>query len=90
MAKKLESNFINMVVVLFCISLIASAGVGYMYTLTEKPIAKAAQQKQQEAIRSVMPGQFDNDPAQNGAKRWTAKSWSFILPNPMANSSVQQ
>ena len=44
MAKKLESNFINMVVVLFCISLIASAGVGYMYTLTEKPIAKAAQQ----------------------------------------------
>lgn len=68
MAKKLESNFINMVVVLFSISLIASAGVGYVYTLTEGPIAKAAQQKQQEAIGSVMPGNFDNDP--------TADKWS--------------
>ena len=76
MAKKLESNFINMVVVLFCISLIASAGVGYMYTLTEKPIAKAAQQKQQEAIRSVMPGKFDNDPAQ---EKWSKEVDGKIL-----------
>ncbi|MDE6451122.1 MAG: electron transporter RnfG, partial [Odoribacter sp.] len=76
MAKKLESNFINMVVVLFSISLIASAGVGYVYTLTKEPIAKAAQQKQQEAIRSVMPGQFDNDPA---AEKWKKDIGSGIL-----------
>lgn len=68
MAKKLESNFINMVVVLFSISLIASAGVGYVYTLTKGPIEKAAQQKQQDAISNVMPGEFDNDPA---AEKWT-------------------
>ena len=42
MGKKLESNFTNMVVVLFAISLIASAGVGYVYTLTKEPIAQAA------------------------------------------------
>lgn len=68
MGKKLESNFINMVVVLFAITLIASAGVGYVYTLTEGPIQKAAQKKQQEAISKVIPGEFDNDPA---AEKWT-------------------
>lgn len=57
-----------MVVVLFSISLIASAGVGYVYTLTEGPIAKAAQEKQQAAIRNVMPGKFDNDPAK---EKWS-------------------
>ncbi len=62
MAKKLESNFINMVVVLFSISLIASAGVGYVYTLTKGPIEKAAREKQQAAISNVLPGEFDNNP----------------------------
>lgn len=68
MGKKLESNFTNMVVVLFTISLIASAGVGYVYTLTQEPIAKAAQAKQQQAISNVVPGEFDNDPT---ADMWT-------------------
>ena len=63
MAKKLESNFINMVTVLFTISLIASAGVAYVYTLTQGPIEAAAQHKQQEAISNVLPGEFDNDPS---------------------------
>ena len=68
MGKKLESNFTNMVVVLFAISLIASAGVGYVYTLTKEPIAQAALAKQQEAISKVVPGEFDNDPS---AEMWT-------------------
>ncbi len=68
MAKKLESNFINMVAVLFSISLISSAGVGYVYTLTKGPIEKAAEEKQQAAISNVLPGEFDNNPA---AEKWT-------------------
>lgn len=76
MAKKLESNFINMVVVLFSISLIASAGVGYVYTLTKGPIEKAAQDKQQAAISNVLPGEFDNDPA---AEKWTKEMDGGIL-----------
>lgn len=62
MGKKLESNFINMVVVLFAVTLIASAAVGYVYTLTSGPIANAKQEKQVNAIRQVIPGEFDNDP----------------------------
>ena len=34
MGKKLESNFTNMVVVLFSVTLIASAAVGYVNSLT--------------------------------------------------------
>lgn len=63
MGKKLESNFINMVVVLFAVTLIASAAVGYVYTLTAGPIEAAKQTKQVNAIRQVIPGEFDNDPS---------------------------
>ena len=64
MGKKLESNFTNMVVVLFAISLIASAGVGYVYTLTKEPIAQAALAKQQEAISNfTLPNATENSSA---------------------------
>lgn len=63
MGKKLESNFINMVVVLFAVTLIASAAVGYVYTLTAGPIEAAKQTKQVNAIRQVIPGEFNNDPS---------------------------
>lgn len=76
MGKKLESNFINMVVVLFAITLVASSGVGYIYTLTEGPIKKAAQEKQQQAISNVIPGKFDNDPSK---EMWTKEIDGGIL-----------
>ncbi len=62
MGKKLESNFTNMVVVLFSVTLIASAAVGYVQTLTAGPIEAAKEAKQVNAIRQVIPGEFDNDP----------------------------
>ena len=71
MGKKLESNFINMVVVLFAVTLIASAAVGYVYTLTAGPIEEAKQAKQVNAIRQVIPGEFDNDP---NSDVWKAKT----------------
>lgn len=67
MGKKLESNFTNMVVVLFAVTLISSSAVGYVYTLTAGPIEAAKQAKQVNAIRQVIPGEFDNDP---GADAW--------------------
>ena len=55
MGKKLESNFTNMVVVLFSVTLIASAAVGYVNSLTAGPIEAAKQAKQVNAIREVIP-----------------------------------
>ncbi len=62
MSKKLESTFINMVVVLFAVTLIASAAVGYVHDLTAGEIEKAKQAKQENAIRQVIPGEFNNNP----------------------------
>ncbi len=58
MGKKVESSFVNMVVVLFTITLIAAAAVGYVYSLTEDTIAQANAQKQADAIRDVIPVEF--------------------------------
>lgn len=63
MGKKLESNFTNMVVILFCVTLLASAAVGYVNSLTEGPISAAKQAKQENAIRQVIPGEFNNNPS---------------------------
>lgn len=71
MGKKLESNFTNMVVVLFSVTLIASAAVGYVQTLTAGPIEAAKEAKQVNAIRQVIPGEFDNDP---NADVWKAET----------------
>lgn len=61
MGKKLESNFRNMVLVLFVVTFVASAAVGVVNTLTADKIAQAQQDKQVEAIRQVV-APFDNDP----------------------------
>lgn len=61
MAKKLESSFRNMVLVLFSVTLIASAAVGMVYELTKEPIQAAKDAKQLKAIEAVVPA-FDNNP----------------------------
>ena len=53
-----ESTFINMVVTLLVITLIAGGALGYVYTLTEAPIAAAKEKAQKEAIKTVLP-EFD-------------------------------
>ena len=78
MGKKLESNFTNMVVVLFSVTLIASAAVGYVYSLTAGPIEAAKQAKQVNAIREVIPGEFDNDPNADVWKSQTADGGELI------------
>lgn len=61
MGKK-ESTFSNMVLTLFLVSLIASAALGGVYILTEKPIADAMAAKKNLAIKRVVP-EFTNDPS---------------------------
>ena len=72
MSKKLESTFTNMVVVLFAVTLIASAAVGYVHDLTAGEIEKAKLAKQENAIKQVIPGEFDNNPSADAWKRQTA------------------
>ena len=77
MGKKLESNFTNMVVVLFSVTLIASAAVGYVYSLTAGPIEAAKQAKQVNAIREVIPT-TTRMPTFGKARPLTAENWNFI------------
>lgn len=57
MAKR-ESTFINMLLVLTLVTLIAAGTLGFVYVLTEDAIAEARIKAQNEAIQSVVPA-FD-------------------------------
>lgn len=53
--KKLESSFVNMVLVLTIITVVVAAGLGAMYNVTKDPIQQAKKAKQEAAIREVLP-----------------------------------
>ena len=55
----MKSSLKNMVLVLFCITLIASACVGLVNMITEEPIAKAKEAAVQAALAQVLP-EFDS------------------------------
>ncbi len=61
MAKKLESTFANMVIVLTIVSLVSASSLAWVYTITMEPIAKAKLKKKLDAIADVAP-EFDNNP----------------------------
>ncbi len=62
-----------MVLVLFGVTLISSAAVAYVNSLTIEPINKAKEAKQADAIRQVIPGAFNNDPV--------ADAWKVETPD---------
>ena len=51
----MKSTLVNMVAVLFTITLVASAGVGYVNMITVGPIAEAKAAATQSALRAVLP-----------------------------------
>ena len=53
--KKLESSFMNMVIVLTVITVIAAACLGAMNNATAEPIAASKKAKQEAAIKAVLP-----------------------------------
>ena len=59
--KKKESTLVNMVVVLFAITLVAGLSLGYVNELTLEPKAKAKLAKKMDALSVVLPD-FDNNP----------------------------
>lgn len=61
MASKKESTFINMVVALVLVTLVAAATLGSVFELTKAPIAKAKLDKKLNAIKAVVP-EFTNNP----------------------------
>ncbi|RUT77967.1 RnfABCDGE type electron transport complex subunit G [Ancylomarina longa] len=67
MAEKRESTFINMVLVLFVVTLVASAALGGVYEITKEPIAAAKLAKKLNAIKEVVPA-FDNNPSEEAYK----------------------
>jgi len=58
---KTESSFKNMVLSLTLISLVASAGLGFVYEFTKKPIELSNLNKKVNAIKQVVP-EFNNNP----------------------------
>ena len=59
--KKKESTLVNMVVVLFVITLVAGLTLGYVNDITLEPKARAQLAKKVSALKTVLPP-FDNDP----------------------------
>lgn len=55
----MKSTLFNMVAVLFCITLISSAGVGLVNMITVEPIAEAKQKAVNDAVLAVLPA-FDD------------------------------
>lgn len=51
----MKSTLFNMVTVLFCITLVASAGVGAVNMITAEPIAASKQEAVEDAILAVLP-----------------------------------
>ncbi len=61
MAKKKESTFVNMVVMLLLVSAVAATALAFVYQVTKKPIAKAKLKKDKKAVGLVVP-KFNNNP----------------------------
>lgn len=57
----IKSSFINMVVTLGVITLVAGLSLGYVFQWTKEPIVKAQMEKQLRAIEAVVKG-YDNNP----------------------------
>lgn len=58
---KITSSLKNMVLSLTLISLVAAAGLGFVYEMTKEPIEVSKLNKKLEAIRQVVP-EFTNNP----------------------------
>ncbi len=61
----MKNTLLNMILVLGGISFVASAGVGYVYRITEEPIALAKQASDRAALNEVLPP-FDESRAEDG------------------------
>lgn len=73
-----KSSFLNLVITLTIVTLVASLSLGYVYEWTKEPIAEAQMSKQLKAIESVMSG-YDNNPVLE----------RYRLPTPDGKDSLE-
>ncbi len=78
MAKK-ESTFLNMFLALTLVTLVSSAILGYVYELTKEPIAKAKAERQNAALRNVLP-EYNNDPVKEMYKKAVDGDTLYFFP----------
>ena len=76
MSKK-KSTFLNMILALFVITLVAGLSLGYVNDLTKGPIAKAKLERKVNALKEVLPD-FDNNPVEEVLKIVSAKAKDSI------------
>lgn len=57
----IKSSFVNLLLTLSIVTLVAGLSMGYVYQWTKEPIAQAQMAKQLKAIESVVQG-YDNNP----------------------------
>ncbi len=67
----IKSSFLNLLLTLTIVTLIAALSLGYVYQWTKEPIAQAQMAKQLKAIESVVQG-YDNNPVLEKYKVATA------------------
>ncbi len=83
MAKK-ESTFINMVVTLFVVTLVASTALAYVYEVTREPIAMARLAKKLAAIDKVVTT-YENNPVDDMYKIPAANGEDSLEVYPAKN-----
>ncbi|HBH05265.1 MAG TPA: RnfABCDGE type electron transport complex subunit G [Flavobacteriales bacterium] len=65
---KIKSIFLQMILSLTGIALVAAFALGYVYEFTKGPILKAQIEKQMRAIEAVIEGEYSNDPLNENYK----------------------
>jgi len=84
---KLESNFKNMVLVLFLVTFVASGALGFVYELTKEPIRMVEINNINNAISSII-SDFDNNPYNDQFKIATEKDSLVFYPAKLNNEAI--
>ncbi len=82
-----ESTFLNMFLSLFLATMISATILGFVYVYTKGPIEKARAEKQNSALRSVLP-RFNNNPVQEMYKKPVDGDTLYFFPARMDTTLV--
>ena len=85
----MKSSLKNMVLVLFTITLIASAGVGAVNMITEAPIAAAKAKAVQAALKQVLPAFDTTEDAEQTIDGLTIKTYKALAAGETVGYAVE-
>ena len=85
----MKSSLKNMVLVLFTITLIASAGVGAVNMITEEPIAAAKAKAVQDAFKQVLPAFDTTEDAEQTIDGLTIKTYKALAAGETVGYAVE-